>query len=70
MADRDVRKKLEDDPGRDMSHVPGNYNPGNQAGKDVRSDGQDPESPLGKKEGNRTPEVKPRQTGAPGEKDK
>jgi hypothetical protein len=32
MADR-TREKLENDPNRDMSNVPGTFNPGNQAGK-------------------------------------
>jgi hypothetical protein len=51
MADRNSREKLENDADRDMSHVPGTYNPGNQAGKDVRGDGVHPESSLGKREG-------------------
>jgi hypothetical protein len=40
MVNRKVREKPEKDPNRDMSHVPGTYNPGNQAGKDVQSGGQ------------------------------
>jgi hypothetical protein len=43
MVNRDardnVRRKLENDPDRDMSHVPGTYNPGNQAGKPVQGGG-------------------------------
>jgi hypothetical protein len=42
MVNRNVREKLENDPNRDMSHVPGTYNPGNQAGKDVQGGGQRP----------------------------
>jgi hypothetical protein len=74
MADRNVRKKLENDPNRDMSHVPNTYNPGNQAGKDVQGGGLRPaDGPggpfLGKGEGSKrpkvskTPKVNPRQTG-------
>jgi hypothetical protein len=33
MVNRNVREKLKKDPNRDMSHVPGTYNPGNQGGK-------------------------------------
>ncbi len=42
-----VRKKLENDPDRDMSRVPGTYNPGNQAGKDVKGGGQRPADEKG-----------------------
>jgi hypothetical protein len=52
MADRNRREKLEKDPDRDMSHVPGTYNPGNQAGKDVQSDRVRPGS-LPKSEGSK-----------------
>jgi hypothetical protein len=70
MANRNVREKLENDPNRDMSDVPGSYNPGSQAGKDVRGGGQRPAdepggSFLGKREGNKRPKVNPRQTGTP-----
>ena len=56
MVNRNDREKLEKDPNRDMSHVPGNYNPGNQAGKDVHGGGQrhadEPGGPsLGKEKG-------------------
>ena len=37
-----MRQKLENDPDRDMSHVPGTYNPGNQAGKPVQGGGLRP----------------------------
>ncbi len=75
MANRNVRGKLENDPHRDMSHVPGTYNPGNQAGKDVQGGGQRPAdepggSFLGKGEGSKRPKMNPRQTGTPGEKAK
>jgi hypothetical protein len=74
MANRNVREKLENDPNRDMSHVPGTYNPGNQAGKDVQGSGQrpadEPGGPfLGKGEGRR-PKINPQQTGTPGGKGK
>jgi hypothetical protein len=62
-----VREKLENDPDRDMSHVPGTYNPGNQAGKDVQEGGlrpaDEPGGPfLGKGAGSKTPKINPRQT--------
>jgi hypothetical protein len=41
---QNVREKLEKDENRDMSRVPGTFNPGNQAGK--RRSGT--EGPLGK----------------------
>ena len=69
MVNRNVREKLENDPNRDMSHVPGNYNPGNQAGKDVQDGGVRPaDEPRGsflgrKREGSKRPKVNPRQTG-------
>jgi hypothetical protein len=77
MVNRDardnVRQKLENDPDRDMSHVPGTYNPGNQAGKPVRGGGQrpadEPGGPfLGKGAGSKTPEINPGKTGTPGGK--
>jgi hypothetical protein len=40
MVNRNRRERLENDPDRDMSHVPGTYNPGNQAGKGEQSDGR------------------------------
>jgi hypothetical protein len=69
-----VREKLENDPDRDMSHVPGTYNPGNQAGKDVQEGGLRPaDGPggpfLGKGVGSKTPKINPRQT-TPGGKAK
>jgi hypothetical protein len=42
MVNRNRRERLENDPDRDMSHVPGTYNPGNQAGKSEQTDGQRP----------------------------
>jgi hypothetical protein len=62
MANRNVREKLENDPNRDMSHVPGTYNPGNQAGKDVQGCGQRPAdepggSFLGKGEAGKRPKI-------------
>jgi hypothetical protein len=71
MANRNVREKLENDANRDMSHVPGTYNPGNQAGKEVHGGGQRPggapgRSFLGKGEGSKKPKVNPQQTGTPG----
>ena len=68
MADR-TREKLENDPSRDMTHVPGTYNPGNQAGKDVQGGGLtpagEPGAPfLGKGAGKAAPN-KPGQTGTP-----
>jgi hypothetical protein len=73
MANRNVREKLENDPNRDMSHVPGTYNPGNQAGKDVPGGGErpadEPGESLGKGGGER-PKMDPQQTGTPGGKGK
>ena len=71
MANRNVRNKLENDPNRDMRHVPGTYNPGNQAGKTVEGGGQrpadEPGGPfLGKGGGSKRPKANPQQTGAPG----
>jgi hypothetical protein len=65
-----VRQKLENDPARDMSHVPGNYNPGNQAGKPVQGGGlrpaDDPGGPfLGKGAGSKTPKINPGKTCTP-----
>ena len=77
MADRDprdnVRQKLENDPDRDMSHVPGSFNPGNQAGKPVQGGGQrpadEPGGPfLGKGAGSTTPMIDPAKTGTTGGK--
>ena len=65
-----VREKLENDPDRDMSHVPGTYNPGNQAGKDVKGGGQRPADEKGGvvlKKGAGS-ETNAGQTGGPGEK--
>jgi hypothetical protein len=71
MVNRDardnVRKKLENDPDRDMSHVPGTYNPGNQAGKPVQGRGlrpaDEPGGPfLGKGAGGKTPKINPGKT--------
>jgi hypothetical protein len=64
MANRNMREKLENDPNRDMSHVPGTYNPGNQAGKSVQEGGQapadEPGGPfLGKGAGGKTPKKTP-----------
>jgi hypothetical protein len=75
MFNRGVREKLENDPNRDMRHVPGSYNPGNQAGKDVQGGGQrpahEPGGPfLGKGEGGKRPKMNPQQTGTPGGKGK
>ncbi len=69
-----VREKLENDPDRDMGHVPGTYNPGNQAGKPVQESGQrpadEPGGPfLGKGAGSKAPKINPRQT-TPGGKGK
>jgi hypothetical protein len=68
-----MRQKLENDPDRDMSHVPGTYNPGNQAGKPVQGGGlrpaDEPGGPfLGKGAGSKTPEINPGKTGTPGGK--
>jgi hypothetical protein len=68
MVNRNVREKLENDPTGNMCHVPGTYNPGNQAGKDVQGGGvraaDEPRgSFLGRKEGNKRPKANPRQTG-------
>jgi hypothetical protein len=55
-----------------MSHVPGTYNPGNQAGKPVQGGGQrpagEPGGPfLGKGAGSKTPEnINSGKTGTPG----
>ena len=77
MADRDprdnVRQKLENDPDRDMSHVPGSFNPGNQAGKPVQGGGQrpadEPGGPfLGKGAGSTTPTTDPAKTSTSGGK--
>jgi hypothetical protein len=77
MVNRDardnMRQKLENDPDRDMSHVPGTYNPGNQAGKPVQGGGlrpaDEPGGPfLGKGAGSKTPEINPGKTGTPGGK--
>jgi hypothetical protein len=67
-----MRQKLENDPDRDMSHVPGTYNPGNQAGKPVQGGGlrraDEPGGPfLGKGAGSKTPE-NPGKIGTPGGK--
>jgi hypothetical protein len=35
-------EKIRQDPNRDLSHVPGTFNPGNQAGKPVEGGGQAP----------------------------
>ena len=78
MVNRDardnVRQKLENDPDRDMSLVPGTYNPGNQAGKPVQGGGQrpadEPGGPfLGKGAGSKTPKINPGKTDTPGGKD-
>jgi hypothetical protein len=69
-----MRQKLENDPERDMSHVPGTYNPGNQAGKPVQGGGQrpagEPGGPfLGKGAGSTMPKnLNPGKTGTPGGK--
>jgi hypothetical protein len=69
-----MRQKLENDPERDMSHVPGTYNPGNQAGKPVQGGGQrpagEPGGPfLGKGAGSTTPKnLNPGKIGTPGGK--
>jgi hypothetical protein len=50
--DNDMPENIKRDPNRDLSHVPGSFNPGNQAGKgpDVekdrnrRADDKDPSS--------------------------
>jgi hypothetical protein len=73
MVSRNVREKLENDPNRDMSHVPGTYNPGNQAGKDVQGGGQrradEPEGPfLGRKKDTKRPKENPPQSGTPARK--
>ena len=74
MVNRDardnMRQKLENDPDRDMSHVPGNYNPGNQAGKSVQGGGlrpaDEPGGPfLGKGAGSKTPKINSGKTGMP-----
>ena len=38
--DNDMPENIKRDPNRDLSHVPGSFNPGNQAGKgrDVEQD--------------------------------
>jgi hypothetical protein len=71
MVNRNVRETLEKDANRDMSHVPGTYNPGNQAGKEVhgggkRRAGEPGRSFLGMGEGSKKPKVNPQQTGTPG----
>ena len=77
MVNRDardnVRQKLENDRDRDMSHVPGTYNPGNQAGKPVQGGGlrpaDEPGGPfLGKGAGSKTPKINPGKTCTPGGK--
>jgi hypothetical protein len=77
MVNRDardnLRQKLENDPDRDMTHVPGTYNPGNQAGKPVQGGGlrpaDEPGGPfLGKGAGSKRSKIKPGKTGTPGEK--
>jgi hypothetical protein len=61
MADK-TRENLDKDPNRDMSHVPGTFNPGNQAGKGAE-EGEERASDKGAG-------TKPGRTAAPGEKGK
>lgn len=66
MTDHDESKKIDKDndmpenikhvPNRDLSHVPGSYNPGNQAGKG----GDEEENPTPPKERVTDPNSEPR----------
>jgi hypothetical protein len=45
-------EKIRRDPNRDLTHVPGTFNPGNQAGKPVEGGGQVPAGQPGGPSGN------------------
>ncbi len=56
--DNDMPENIKRDPNRDLSHVPGSYNPGNQAGKG--GDDEEDRTPPQERVADPTPNSEPR----------